>query len=116
MNKLTTIFHQDETDVAAAVLLAQTQVQTGNIHLAAGTLEKLLHALKDKNEVKYSPGLVSLVVSLFPKVGKEEKATALLMDAKSYWSQRTTVRTSYNPLTSRTPTPLLWQDMPFLHD
>jgi signal recognition particle subunit SRP72 len=92
LNKLKTIFHRDETDVAAAMMLIQMQVQSGNNQMAAGTLEKLLHALKDMTQVKFAPGLVSLAISLFPKVGKEEKATALLLDAKSYWSSKSTVQ------------------------
>jgi hypothetical protein len=69
-------------------MLIQTQITNGSVYLAAATLERLLHALKDTNEVKYAPGLVSLAVSLFPKVGKEEKAAALLLDAKSYWHSK----------------------------
>jgi hypothetical protein len=92
LTKLTTIFHRDETDVSAAMMLIQMQVQSGNMQMAAGTLEKLLHALRDMSDVKFAPGLVSLTVSLFAKVGKEEKATALLLDAKSYWSGKSTVR------------------------
>lgn len=86
LNKLDAIFHRDETDVSAGLMLVQVQMQRGNTQIAAAILEKLVHALKDENAVKYSPGLVSLAVLLFPKVGKDDKATALLMDAKAYWS------------------------------
>jgi signal recognition particle subunit SRP72 len=83
--KLTANFHHDETDVGTALLLIQSQMQNGSLQLAAVTLEKLFHALKDRNDVKYMPGLISLAVLLFPKVGREDKATALLVEAKSYW-------------------------------
>jgi len=88
LHKMESIFHRDETDVAAALLLIQTQMQNGIPHAAAATLEKLFHALKDTSEVKYAPGLVSLAVLLFPQVGKEERATTLLMEAKTYWSSK----------------------------
>jgi tetratricopeptide (TPR) repeat protein len=85
-NKLDAIFRRDETDLSAGLMLVQVQMQRGNTQMASATLEKILHALKDENAVKYAPGLVSLAVLLFPKVGKDDKATALLMDAKAYWS------------------------------
>jgi hypothetical protein len=83
--RLTANFHRDDTDVGTALMLIQIQMQSGSLQLAAVTLEKLFHALKDRNDVKYLPGLISLAVLLFPKVGREDKATALLMEAKSYW-------------------------------
>jgi hypothetical protein len=83
--KMESIFHRDEKDVAAALILIQSQMQKGIPHAAAATLEKLFHALKDPSQVKYAPGLVSLAVLLYPQVGKEEKATTLLMEAKNYW-------------------------------
>ena len=88
LKKLDAMFHRDETDVATGLMLIQVQMQKGNVQMAAATLENLFHALKEVNEVKYAPGLVSLAVLLFPKVEKDDKATALLMDAKSYWSSK----------------------------
>ena len=90
LNKMESIFHRDGKDVAAALLLIQIQMQKGSTHAAAVTLEKLFQALRDTGEVKYAPGLVSLAGLLFPQVGKEEKATTLLMDAKTYWSSKET--------------------------
>jgi len=86
LDKMESIFHRDEKDVAAALMLIQSQMQKGIPHAAAVTLEKLFHALKDDSEVKYAPGLVSLAVRLFPQAGKEEKATTILTEAKAYWS------------------------------
>jgi signal recognition particle subunit SRP72 len=88
LKKLDANFHHDETDVGVALLLIQTQIQNSNFRMAASTLEKLFHALKDANSVKYAPGLISLAMVLFPKVGKEDKVSALLMDAKAYWRTR----------------------------
>ena len=86
LNKLDAAFHRDETNLCAGFMLVQVQIQKGNIQAAVITLEKLLHALKGENDVKYVPGLVCLAVSLFRRVGKEERATALLIEAKAYWS------------------------------
>jgi Flp pilus assembly protein TadD len=86
--KLAAIVHRDETDVAAALLLIQLQCQEGNTQLAAATLERLLHALKEKLDIKYAPGLVSLAAVLLPKVEREDKATSLMMEAKEYWSNK----------------------------
>lgn len=88
LTKLSETFHSDESDVAIALLLIQTHASKGNIQTAATTLEKLYHALKDKSEVKYAPGLVSLAMLLFPKIGKEERATIILLEAKNYWSKK----------------------------
>jgi hypothetical protein len=88
LNKLSEIFYRDETNVAAALMLVQAHTQKGNIQMAVATLEKLFHALKGIDEVRYAPGLISLAILLFPKVGKEEKVTSLLMDAKAYWSKK----------------------------
>lgn len=105
LNKLEAIFHRDETDISAGLMLVQAQMQKGNTQVAAATLEKLFHGLKDANEVKYAPGLVSLAVLLFPKVGKDDKATALLMDAKAYWgSQDNPVSLFHEPTDTRMPT------------
>jgi hypothetical protein len=93
--KLAAVFHRDETDVAAALLLIQYHCQEGNVPLAAATLEKLLHALKEKLDVKYAPGLVSLAAVLLPKVEREDKATSLMMEAKEYWSNNKKVVCHY---------------------
>jgi hypothetical protein len=94
LNKLTTEFHRDETDLAATLLLIQSYIGKGNIQMASSILEKSLHAIKDLN-VKYAPGLVSLTMSIFPKVGKEDKATLLLMEAKNYWNSKKTMVNLY---------------------
>jgi hypothetical protein len=86
--KLAAVVHRDETDVAAALLLIQLQCQEGNTQLGAATLERLLHALKEKLDIKYAPGLVSLAAVLLPKVEREDKATSLMMEAKEYWSNK----------------------------
>jgi hypothetical protein len=109
LKKLDTIFHQDETDVCAGLMLVQAHIQRGNFHGAAVTLEKLFHALKDSNQVKYAPGTVSLAVLLFHKVGKDDKATTLLMDAKAYWrSQGISVTRSHNITDYRMPILQRW--------
>ena len=93
MNKLVAIFHKDETDVAVALMLIQTQIKENNVQSAAQTLGKLFSALKEEGDVKYAPGLISLALSLFPKVGMEERAIRLLMEAKNHWtSKETSVR------------------------
>ena len=109
LKKLDAMFHRDETDVAAGLMLIQVQMQKGNTQMAAATLEKLFHALKDVNEVKYAPGLVSLAVLLFPKVGKDDKATALLMEAKAYWSNKQNLVSDFEVIAdSRMPMEQLW--------
>ena len=85
LNRLTSVYHLDETDVGVALFLIQYHLEKGNAHLATLTLEKLFHALKDDLEVKYAPGLVSLAVFLFPKDGKEDKAGVFLQEAKKFW-------------------------------
>jgi len=68
------------------LFLVQTQLEKGNIHFAVATLEKLFHALKDSLHIKFAPALVALAVVLFPRDAKEDKATALLLEAKKYWT------------------------------
>jgi signal recognition particle subunit SRP72 len=109
LKKLDVVFHRDETDVAAGLMLIQVQMQKGNTQMAAATLEKLFHALKDVNEVKYAPGLVSVAVLLFPKVGKDDKATALLMEAMAYWNNKQTLVLHFDVIPdSRIPMEQLW--------
>jgi len=88
LSKLESIFYRNEADVGAGFMLIQTQLQNGNTHAAAGTLEKIFHALRGADHVRYAPGLISLALLLFSKIGKEEKATSLLMDAKNYWTKQ----------------------------
>ena len=91
LQKLESVFYGDEMNVAAGLLLIQTQMQKNNPSAAAMTLEKMFHALKDASEIKYAPGLISLAVRLFPQEGKGEKATTLLSEAKNHWSSRETL-------------------------
>jgi signal recognition particle subunit SRP72 len=88
--RLTSLYYRNERDVAVALLLVQTQLEKGNTHFAVATLEKLFHALKETPGVKFSPGLVALAMVLFPRDDKEDKATALLLEAKKYWSSQNT--------------------------
>ena len=98
VDKLASEFHHDETDVGSAFLLIQAHMQTGNLAMAISTLEKCLHAVKDLN-VKYAPGFVSLALLLFQKAAKEEKASALLTAAKTYWTSQKTLVIVFRQLT-----------------
>jgi hypothetical protein len=90
LNKLSTLYYQNDKDVAVGLFLVQTQLEKGNIHFAVATLEKLFHALKDYPHIKFAPALVALAVVLFPRDAKEDKATALLLEAKKYWATQGT--------------------------
>jgi hypothetical protein len=48
--------------------------------LTPKTLEKMLNDFGHIDDIRYKPGLVSLAMSLFPKVGMENKANALNID------------------------------------
>ena len=80
-------------DVGLVLTLIQNQLRQENFGAALSTLEAFLVRLEKgedvrNTDVRFSPGLVALNVSLMRDQGQETSAKAELAKAATYWQQR----------------------------
>ncbi|KAL8775337.1 MAG: hypothetical protein Q9209_000344 [Squamulea sp. 1 TL-2023] len=80
-------------DVGLAMLVVQLYILTDNHGSATTVLETLLKHLEsseavDHQDVRYAPGLVATVVSLYKIQGRKSQITTELAKAASYWRHK----------------------------
>lgn len=80
-------------DVGVVLTLIQIQLDDGHQGQAVSTLESFLSRLEqeggvDAKDVRFSPGLVALAVSLFRTQGRESAAKNELVKSAQYWKTR----------------------------
>ncbi|KAL8782959.1 MAG: hypothetical protein Q9213_004966 [Squamulea squamosa] len=80
-------------DVGLAMLVVQLYILTDNHGSAATVLETLLKHLESSEvvghqDVRYAPGLVATVVSLYKLQGRKSQITKELAKAASYWRHK----------------------------
>ncbi|CAO1603461.1 Signal recognition particle subunit SRP72 [Xanthoria calcicola] len=80
-------------DVGLAMLIVQLYILTNNHFSAATALESLLKHLEssdvtDHQDVRFAPGLVATVVSLYGLQGRKSQITTELAKAASYWRHK----------------------------
>lgn len=80
-------------DVGLAMLVVQLYILTNNHVSAATALESLLKHLEssdatDHQDVRFAPGLVATVVSLYGLQGRKSQITTELAKAASYWRHK----------------------------
>ncbi|KAL1305813.1 hypothetical protein AAFC00_003975 [Neodothiora populina] len=93
------------TDVGLVLVAVQLYVFAGNHGAAIVLLESLFSRLQQSTnpadlEVRYAPGLVGTMVSLYSARGQTSKSRAELAKAAKYWRQRSTSTTS-SPIADR---------------
>lgn len=80
-------------DVGLVLTIVQIQLQHGHPIPATATLESFVARLEsstepDTKDVRFSPGLVALAVSLFRAQGRQSAAKRELVNATKYWQNR----------------------------
>lgn len=81
-------------DLGLLLTAVQLYVKAGNTTSAITTLEKSLQVLeesKDDEDVRFAPGLLGVLISLYRREGRKGQIRTELAKAASYWqSQKTT--------------------------
>ncbi|KKA22547.1 Signal recognition particle protein [Rasamsonia emersonii CBS 393.64] len=80
-------------DVGLVLTVVQLYVAIGNITSAISAMENFMRILEESiaeadQDVRFSPGLVSVLVSLYQLEGRKNHIRAELGKAASYWRQR----------------------------
>lgn len=91
--KLQALSKKRPNDVGLILTLIQIQLDNGHHGQAVSILESFLTRLEESQEtdvkdVRFSPGLVALAVSLFRTEGRENAAKNELVKATKYWKTR----------------------------
>ncbi|KAL9001573.1 MAG: hypothetical protein Q9169_000148 [Polycauliona sp. 2 TL-2023] len=87
------ILEKRPLDVGLAMLVVQLYILTNNHGSAATALESLLKHLEssdtaDHLDVRFAPGLVATVISLYGLQGRKSQVTTELAKAASYWRHK----------------------------
>ena len=87
------ILEKRPLDVGLAMLVVQLYILTNNHGSAATALESLLKHLEspdtaDHLDVRFAPGLVATVISLYSLQGRKSQITTELAKAASYWRHK----------------------------
>jgi signal recognition particle subunit SRP72 len=76
-------------DVGLILSLVQLYVSSNNLAPAVQLLESFFSRLDSSNQdVRYAPGLVALLVTLYKHQGRSAPAAAALNEAAKYWSDK----------------------------
>lgn len=86
-------------DVGLVLTIAQLYVLTGNSDLAITLLEKFFSKLEQstssaEQDVRFAPGLVGAIVSLYDNQGRKSQMRSELAKAASYWRRKSKDRPS----------------------
>lgn len=93
MKSLLALLEKRPKDVGLVLTIVQLYVAANNQAAATTTLEALFKHLEASEvpaqlDVRYAPGLVSLIVSLYRLQGRKGPIKAQLGDAAQYWTKR----------------------------
>ncbi|EAU39361.1 conserved hypothetical protein [Aspergillus terreus NIH2624] len=80
-------------DIGLVLTAVQLYVSTGNTTSAITTLERSLHLLEESiseqdKEVRFNPGILSILVSLYKLEGRKLQIRGELSKAAAYWRER----------------------------
>ncbi|CAI7618279.1 unnamed protein product [Penicillium glandicola] len=86
LNKVVPLLERRPTDLGLLLTVVQLYVSSGNTASAITAIERTLHSLEGSNEsVRFNPGLLSVLVSLYQLEGRTVKIRTTLAQAASYW-------------------------------
>lgn len=93
LKKMIPLVEKRPTDVGLALTIVQLYILTGKHGLALTVLESLLDRLSSSSEltcqdVRFAPGLVSVLVSLYKHQNRKSQITSSLVKAASYWRHK----------------------------
>ncbi|KAM5356376.1 hypothetical protein ACJ41O_003022 [Fusarium nematophilum] len=93
LRNLQTLSQKRPHDVGLVLTIIQIQINEGHTGSALSVLESFLQRLDkaeapESQDVRFSPGLVALVVTLLRAQGRESSAKAELVKAATHWQSR----------------------------
>lgn len=93
IRELRTLLARRPKDIGLVLTIVQLYVGQGNTTSAINALENTIHLLEESiseadEEVRYNPGLVSVLIALYQREGRKTHIKAELAKAASYWRQQ----------------------------
>lgn len=86
LKRIASLLERRPTDVGLLLTVVQLYVSTGNTTSAITAIERTLRSLEESNEsVRFNPGLLSVLVSLYQIEGRRVQIRTTLAQAASYW-------------------------------
>ncbi|KAJ5515181.1 hypothetical protein N7527_006741 [Penicillium freii] len=86
LRKIVPLLERRPTDIGLLLTVVQLYVSSGNTTSAITAMERTLHSLEGSNEsVRFNPGLLSVLVSLYQREGRLVQIRTTLAQAASYW-------------------------------
>ncbi|OAL71213.1 hypothetical protein A7D00_4877 [Trichophyton violaceum] len=90
IKKISSLSAMRPNDLGLTLVLAQLQVADGNINAAISTLENFSMKLEGTSDdsdkvVRFSPGLVNILVTLYRSQGRKHHINSELSKAAKYW-------------------------------
>ncbi|EEP78454.1 conserved hypothetical protein [Uncinocarpus reesii 1704] len=108
-------------DVGLILLAIQLYIDGGNVSSAVSVLESFLKQLDEsisesEQEVRYNPGLISILIALYKLQGRKRQINLELSKAATYWRQRSQQDQPLSLLRAAASSLLQSQDSPDLHN
>ncbi|KXG47973.1 Tetratricopeptide-like helical [Penicillium griseofulvum] len=86
LHKIAPLLERRPTDIGLLLTVVQLYVSSGNTTSAITAMERTLQSLEGANEsVRFNPGLLSVLVSLYQLEGRAVQIRTTLAQAASYW-------------------------------
>ncbi|KAJ5927301.1 hypothetical protein N7516_009074 [Penicillium verrucosum] len=86
LKQIVPLLERRPTDIGLLLTVVQLYVSSGNTTSAITAMERTLHSLEGSNEsVRFNPGLLSVLVSLYQREGRLVQIRTTLAQAASYW-------------------------------
>ncbi|KAJ5417569.1 uncharacterized protein N7487_001119 [Penicillium crustosum] len=86
LKQIAPLLERRPTDIGLLLTVVQLYVSSGNTTSAITAMERTLRGLEGSNEsVRFNPGLLSVLVSLYQREGRLVQIRTTLAQAASYW-------------------------------
>ncbi|KAJ5129343.1 Tetratricopeptide-like helical [Penicillium bovifimosum] len=86
LRKITPLLERRPTDLGLLLTVVQLYISSGNTASAITAMERSLRSLEESNEsIRFNPGLLSVLVSLYQLEGRTVQIRNTLAQAAAYW-------------------------------
>ena len=90
-------------NIGLAMILVQLYIVSGNVTSAISVMESLMKHLESSEtstkDLRYHPGLMSIIIALYRKQGRRNSVRRELANAAAYWRARPETSTQKTPTT-----------------
>ncbi|KAG4303545.1 hypothetical protein PCANB_000200 [Pneumocystis canis] len=83
--QLIELHERNPSNITLSLAIIQFMISSKNKYNAQKILENLLNSLENKKDIRFSPGLVRLIVEIYQKQGRKDLAQQELYSASEYW-------------------------------